>query len=182
MKQLKFSVVSLLLLATIFFSSCKKDDAVIQPGAVALTQGRAGISFNSSVTFGNSTTFNVRNTSSTLATTQPFGSTSRAIVLEASESYGSINNTRTVHIDILVKMVDNTTNGPITIDLSLNNGNPQAHLAFTYGDTFSGYTVRSTTGTLTITKLTATEIEGNFNATAGSGGPSFTNGTFAGKF
>ena len=168
------------LLIAIIFISCKKDNVSNNNGSTGLSAGRTGISFNTNSDFGNSKTFNVRNTSTTLATTQPFGNSSRTMVLEASESYGSFNNMRSIHIDILVTASASTTNGPITIDMSLNNGNPQAHMALTYSDTFSGYTIRTVTGVFILTKLTATEIEGSFSANTGL--VSLTNGIIAGKF
>ena len=180
MKQIRLSTLSAVIMAAIIFNSCKKDSTVNNSGSGGLNAGRAGISFNTNVDFGNSKTFSVRNTASTLATTQPFGTSSRTIVLESGESYGSFNNMRSIHIDILVSATASTANGPITIDMSLNNGNPQAHLALTYSDTFSGYTIHSVTGVLTITKLTATEIEGSFTANTGS--VTITNGLIAGKF
>lgn len=180
MKQSKISTLSVTFMIAILFASCKKENTLNNSGSSGLSAGRTGISFNTNSDFGNSKTFNVRNTSTTLATTQPFGSSSRTIVLEASESYGSFNNMRSIHIDILVTASASTTNGPITIDMSLNNGNPQAHVALTYSDTFSGYTIRTVTGVFTLTKLTATEIEGSF--TASTGLVSVTNGIIAGKF
>ena len=168
------------IIAAILFNSCKKDSPANNGGSDSLNSGRAGISFNTSADFGNSRTFSVRNTASTLATTQPFGSSSRTMVLEASETYGSLNNMRSIHIDILVSVTASTINGPITIDMSLNNGNPQAHLTLTETAPFSGYTIRSVTGVLTITKLTTTEIEGSFTASTNS--VAITNGVIAGKF
>jgi len=180
MKQINSTITIAAILITTLFSSCKKDNNKSPSGSSSLTAGRAGISFNTNADFGNSKTFNIRNTSTTLATTQPFGSSSRTIILEASESYGSFNNMRSIHIDIMVSAIASTTNGPITIDMSANNRNPQAHLALTYSDTFSGYTLRSVTGVLSITKLTAAEIEGSFTANTGS--ETITNGLIAGKF
>lgn len=180
MKQIRRPMLSAIMIVAILFNSCKKDPTANNGGSGGLNSGRAVISFNTSADFGNSKTFNVRNTATTLATTQTFGSSSRTMVLEASETYGSLNNMRSIHIDILVSATTSTINGPITIDMSLYNGNPQAHLALTYSDTFSGYTLRSVTGVLTITKLTATEIEGNFTANTGS--VTITNGIIAGKF
>ena len=173
-------MLSAIMIVAILFNSCKKDPTANNGGSGGLNSGRAGISFNTSADFGNSRTFSVRNTASTLATTQLFGSSSRTMVLEASETYGSLNNMRSIHIDILVSATTSTINGPVTIDMSLNNGNPQAHLTLTETAPFSGSTIRSVTGVLTITKLTTTEIEGSFTASTGS--VAITNGVIAGKF
>jgi hypothetical protein len=168
------------VLVVVFFSACKKDSDDVFPDSSALRSGRAAISFQTDGNFGNSKTFNVRNTIETEATIQPFRiGNLRTIVLEASDPYGGFNDSRLIHIDILV-VASATSNGPVNIDMSLINGNPEAHLQLVYSHLqVGGDTLHSSGGRLTITKLTATEIEGNLTSTASL---NITNGFFAGKF
>jgi hypothetical protein len=180
MKQIKFVIKIVATVVVVICTSCKKTNNDAFPSSSSLGSGRAAISFQTDANFGNSKAFNIRNTSETKAIIKPFGSGNlRTIVLEASERYGAFGDTRLIHLDILV-LSSATSNGSVNIDMSLVNGNPQAHLRLVYTSMqFGGGTLRSTAGRLTITKLTATEIEGNFSSTASL---NITNGFFAGRF
>jgi hypothetical protein len=186
MKQIKFSKLLAVMMMTILFSSCKKDPVVtVDNSASSLIAGRAGISFNTNENFGNSKIFNVRNTAETMAVTQFFGTTKRYMVIKAEVLYGGLADTRKTTLYITVPP---NAGLPIIIDLAIPQSvvpSGQVELYYSYLGTAFGNTYRSVSGELRVTKLTATEIEGSFTATAnGSIAPGFiiTNGTFAGKF
>jgi hypothetical protein len=189
-----FIAVIWLSLGMLLFSSCEKnsqEDNTPPPlTAAGLSSGRAGIRFTTIETFKGSTSFDVSNTDHTSTVTKPaIGSTTiKSIVLEATEMKNSFLNRKTT-ISIAVPNTANTTNGTIQIDLSVQSGVPPlANITMeSYAD-YLGFTYWTVTfGTLTITKLTAAEIEGTFSGTAITNstldGPfTISNGMFAGKF
>ena len=97
---------------------------------------------------------------------------------------------RIVEINILISDVVSTATGNIIIDLSKTSGRPQAkiilHSSLTIGGigVGSGGGYVSTTGTLTITSLTANQIEGNFSGVVNDlvSSLTITKGLFAGRF
>jgi len=184
--QKKFPLLQFLIIIVFFFCACKKDPVPDDTNtSVNLNSGRAGITFTVDINFGGSKTFKVKNTTLTLSTTQPVGSTKRYMVLKAEETYGSLTDTRKATIYITVPV---TATLPINIDLATPlSAVPSAQVELyetILGGSF-GNTYRSVSGQLHISKLTATEIEGDFTSTvSGSTSPGYiiTNGTFAGKF
>ena len=177
--------MSVALAATILFSSCKKDDPATAGvnSSATLDAGKAGIMFNSNVNFATSNSFSLRNTSTTSATSSTNG-TFRIISLTATEVSGT-TPIRTADITITLPSTSSTANGNIVTDLS-GAGSVIADVSLTSNSgATSGTTYDSQSGTLTITKLTATEIEGTFNTTVNGGGSNtliISNGSFAGKF
>jgi hypothetical protein len=185
MKQIKFATMTVVLAATVLFTACKKDDAVAVNGnsSSTLDVGKAGIMFNSNTNFATSTAFNVRNTSTTDASSISNGS-ARLIRLAATEMSGT-TMIRAALITITLPSTATTTNGNLTADLGAA-GDIVADVSLTSNSgTTTGTTYDSQSGTLTITKLTATEIEGTFNTTVNGGGANtliLSGGSFAGKF
>ena len=182
-----FSGPCIAILATaLFLSSCKKDsNSTNRTGSSNLDAGKAAIALTASTNFGGSTSFDVANTLTTTAITQT-SSSLRNISLAANDLSGT--NTRTVMIMIIAPSDASTSGGNLTGDLSLPNGAtilPTVTMYTTSAGT-PGPTFSSESGTLTITKLTATEIEGSFSGTMKDVNSSSTftvsNGTFAGKF
>lgn len=171
---------------TLFISSCKKDDAARNnTGSGSLDAGKSAISLNASPAFAGGGSFSLSNSATCIAQTLS-SSSLRNISLSATEVSGT--NTRTVMIMIITPVDASTTSGNLTGDLSLPNGAtilPTVTLSST-NNGVAGTTYGSTTGTLTITKLTATEIEGTFSGEVkdvnGSATISVSNGSFAGKF
>lgn len=185
MKKLISIPVYALFGSLILFSSCKKDSTTNRTGSGNLDAGKAAIALTSSTSFGGSTTFDVGNTLTTTAVTQT-SSSLRNISLACNDVSGT--NTRSVMIMIITPADASTTSGSLTGDLSLPNGAtilPTISMFTTNAGT-PGPTYSSESGTLTITKLTATEVEGTFSGTMkdvnGSGTFTVSNGTFAGKF
>lgn len=179
-------MMSFVLLAII--PSCKKsDDAAVAAGAQgsgSLSSGKASIVFNTSAAFAGGTSFSQSNTASTLAQTST--GTFRTIALSATEVSGT--STRTAFLNISVPASANTVSGNLTGDFANPNNAtilPVLTLTSTSGAS-NGIAYASQTGTCTITKLTATEIEGTFSCvvkdTNGTATLSVTSGSFAGKF
>lgn len=170
-----FNSLLLLLAAVTVFTACKKEEREPPFNAASLSSGRAAIKFTTSKAIAGSTEFNINNTPSTVATNQPLsGTTVRNVVLEATELY---NNAPTRKAIISMAVRPNSTE---PINLARTSGLP---LGFIHIESFAflGYTRRSQSGTITITRFTATEIEGAFTASFDDG-TVIENGKFAGSF
>jgi hypothetical protein len=181
-----FSFPIMMALALLSITSCKKNNDTTPPaGSGNLGAGKSSISFTNSGSFAGGTTFKVSNTAATQAVSSAGGS-SRSIVLSATEISGT--NTRSAGLIISVPANASTASGNLNSDFS-NPGNavilPSLTLSSTTGSA-NGTSYISQSGTCTITKLTATEIEGTFSCVVkdanGAGTLSLTSGTFAGKF
>lgn len=173
------------LIAFLVLSSCKKDSARNPGGSSTLDAGKASFSFNTSGSFAGSTSFSLSNTVSTIAITQTSASL-RNVSLTATEISGT--NTRSVTMMIILPADASTTSGNLTGDFSQPNGAtilPSVTISST-SNGVQGTTYLTETGTCTITKLTASEVEGTFSGTVkdvnGSSTLTISNGTFAGKF
>ncbi len=185
MKNLFSLPMAAIICLGLAFSSCKKDDAARGGGSANLDAGKSSVAFNSSTSFAGSTSFSQSNTATCLAVTTASASL-RNISLSATEVSGT--NTRTAQFLIIVPADASTASGNLIGDLSIPNGAtilPTITLSSTNGSTpNASYSTES--GTLTITKLTASEIEGTFSGTVKEVGGSATfnlsNGSFAGKF
>lgn len=167
-------------------SSCNKSDSTTPPaGSGSLGAGKSSMSFSNTGSFAGGTTFNVSNTSLTSAQSIT-NAQLRNVSLSASEVTGV--NARIASLVFVLPASASTASGNLVADFSLPNNAtilPTLTLTSTSGAS-QGITYGSQTGTCTITKLTATEIEGTFSCvvkdTNGATTLSVTNGTFAGKF
>ncbi|MBD0277664.1 MAG: hypothetical protein ICV81_06825 [Flavisolibacter sp.] len=180
----------------LLFASCKKEEKAPPPvSAASLNAGRAGIRFTTSEDFKGSKSYDVVNTDLTFSLNQDLSGGVRNVRLTTTDRKDN-DPYRGASIDIMLNKIAGTTNGNISIDLSAPffTGNPPAvpralvrlERISPFGSFFNTV-YDSRLGTLTITKLTATEIEGSFNATvalSGSSGSSMvvSNGSFAGNF
>ncbi len=178
-----------LLMALALFSmisSCKKSDTANPgSGSGSLGAGKSSMSFNNTGSFAGGTTFSVSNTPLTSAQTLT-NAPLRNVTLSASEVTGV--NSRIVALLLILPSNASTANGNIVGDFSQPNNAtflPSLTLTSSSGAT-QGITYASQSGTCTITKLTATEVEGNFTCVVkdvnGATTLSVTSGTFAGKF
>ncbi|MCU7552408.1 hypothetical protein OCK74_25030 [Chitinophagaceae bacterium LB-8] len=178
MKPIASAAIMAVISVSALFSSCKKDDNAPPPvSSASLSPGKAGASFKTNTDFGKSNSFNVRNTATTFATSQT-SSGLRDIKLQIGEDDG----TRVIYFDLAVRSTASTASGNISINLSSISGLPLGHVRLeknAYISVFSEWG-QSTSGTITITRLTASEIEGTFSTTAGKW--TINNGSFAGKF
>jgi hypothetical protein len=190
MKKIKFATLTAMLAVTTLFTSCDKDDDVIvdSNSSANLAAGRAGIVFNTNTNFAGSASFDERNTSTTVAISD-IAADRREIELTALElTGGSVTDSRTASISLDIPATSSTTGGSLTSDLSIPGTETRiAHVTLTsVSGSTPGATFTSDQGTLTITKLTDTEIEGTFSGRVTEAGGSntmlITNGTFAGKF
>jgi hypothetical protein len=155
--------------------SCKKEEREPTINAASLFSGRAAIKFTASKSINGNKAFDINNTASTTASNQSMGvGNIRNIILEATELYENAPIRKAI-INMAVR--ENMTT---PIDLSLTSGLP---LGFIHIDSYAlfGYTRRSQSGTITLTRFTATEIEGRFTATFDDG-TVVNDGRFAGKF
>jgi hypothetical protein len=165
-----------LLTVTLLLAACKKEEREPPFNAAMLQQGRAAIKFTASKAFNGDKEFNISNTPSTLASNQPFSnSNARNLKLEAMELGETGTPTRKAIIDMAV-----SGNAPTTIDLARTNGLPLGKITLESYSIF-GYFRHSTAGSISITRLTTTEIEGSFSASFDDG-TVIGNGKFAGRF
>ncbi len=186
MKHFKSLLIAGMLISAAAFTSCSDDDDPVVDGnsSATLTAGRAGIIFNTNTNWESNNVFNVRNTGTTMATSDVTGAT-REITLVATEIAGSLSRIATVYISL--PATSSTASGNITADLSIPIGSTvvaNVQLASIDGST-PGVSYDAASGNLTITKLTASEIEGTFSGTLDGGGANtlvVSNGSFAGKF
>ena len=171
-----FKTLLLLAVATCaLLASCKKDKPEPPFGADALNSGRAAIKFTPSKPINSLRYFEVKNTAQTSAQNRPMNvSDVRNVVLEATET-----TENTITRKAIIIMVLRPGTQP-SINLALSSGFPLATVQIeSYG--WLGYTRRSQSGTLTVTRFTATEIEGRFSVTFDDG-TTVDDGQFAGKF
>jgi autotransporter adhesin len=182
MYTVKRVIISMFVSCLSFICACNKHDS--NPGSDQLDPGRAAIKFNTSADFGSSTAFNVSNTSATQTSIQNLGSAAKTITLTASDVNGG--SEREVTLMLLVPNNASTSNGGIVIDLALRTGAPQGNLHMVESMAgFGGPGYLSESGTVTITKLTATDIQGTFSAHVvdpNSLSLNVSNGSFSGKF
>lgn len=185
---MKNSILSLslaVLSMAFLLSSCSKSSGGGGTSSGNLSAGKAAIVFNNSGSFAGGTSFSISNTATTLAQTNS-NTTLRNVSLSATEVNGL--KTRTCMIMIIVPAAASTSSGNLTADLSLPNNAtilPTITLTSTDGST-PGTSYSSESGTMTITKLTSTEVEGTFSGVLKDVNSAATltlsNGSFAGKF
>lgn len=176
MKNIRLLLLFALLLGA---AACKKENDPPPFSAAALNNGKAGIAFEIDRNFNGNKPFHVFNTVETEATNGSIGAGTRTIKVKATETSEG-QPTRSAELNILLRSDATTSNGSITIDLSKHNGIPQTQMQLdSYG--LLGYIRHNQSGTLRITRLTATEIEGSFTALMDDG-MNVTKGRFAGKF
>lgn len=178
MKSSLLLSVCTLAVASIF-SSCKKTDN----SSSSLSPGQGSISFSTSSSaygdFGGGT--NLTNT----ANLSHNGSRDQ-ITINVIQLSGT--STKTAQLTIMVNAGSTTTGGTIVGDFNSTSSaavNPVMIIGSTSG-TSSGASFASKSGAVNITKLSATEIEGNFSGTfinqSDNSSTTVTNGSFAGKF
>lgn len=170
------------LASILLFSACKKDDS---NNAKTLGLGKGSISFNtSSGGFGNfSGGSSIQSTAN--FTANGVGGRYQITILDYQTNGTSL---KSAQLSILLKAGSNTSNGSITGSFDANSNadvNPNLIIASSNGTT-AGEGYSSKTGSITITKLTSTEIEGTFSGTfenqTENTTTEVTNGKFAGKF
>ncbi|HPH84138.1 MAG TPA: hypothetical protein PLC48_01715 [Ferruginibacter sp.] len=173
---------------TLMLGGCKKSSdtpANNNPSASNLDAGKAIVKFTSNPGFGGATTFNISNTTTTPTTATTLSSSSLRNVSISATDVNLSGTARIAQFLIILPVDASTSGGNLTADFSLPNGATiLPTLALTSSP--SGAQYASESGTLTITKLTATEIEGTFSCTVkevtGTATLSITEGSFAGKF
>ena len=185
MKKL-FPIPVMMALALLSFTSCKKSDTTTPAaGSGSLGAGKSSMSFSNTGSFAGGTTFSVSNTALTSAQTLT-NALLRNVTLSASEVTGV--NARISSLLLVLPATASTASGDLVADFSLpNNATILPTLTLTSSSgAISGITYGSQTGTCTITKLTATEVEGSFSCVVKDVNSattlSVTGGTFAGKF
>ncbi|MEO6671092.1 MAG: hypothetical protein ABIN36_16540 [Ferruginibacter sp.] len=183
MKKL-LTLPAIIAFGTLFlFTSCKKDKNE-STGSDALTSGRAKISFNSSPNFAGSSSYYSFNETTSTAITSAAGPY-RLITLTTGYTSGSSSITsNVVSIKLYVASDASTSSGNIAGDFDGSSTTLEPALDLVIdGSTF----YEGESGTVTITKLTSTEVEGTFSGnirelSPGSSNLTLTNGMFAGKF
>ena len=184
MKKILSMPVMMAICATMFLTSCKKDHPSSATGSGNLDAGKSSISFDNTGSFAGGSSFSLSNSVTNSALTNASGSI-RNVSLSASEITGA--NSRSVTLTILVPPDASTTSGNLTGDFASPSASiyPALTLSSTNGMT-PGTAYVSESGTCTITKLTASEVEGTFSAVVknddGTETLTISNGKFAGKF
>jgi hypothetical protein len=181
--KLKLAIYASLLSGIALFSSCKKTDNLVNGSKVE--KGQSSMSFTTSSDFAGTKSVSISGGVLTSAIRQ--ASTGyEQITLTGSALNGTTS--RTYQFILEVPTGASTTSGNLTADFS-NPDNatiiPILAISATTGGT-SSQAFGSDAGTVTITKLTAEEIEGTFscgmkNESAGTT-INLTNGKFYGKF
>ena len=185
MKKIAFFSDFIILAIILTAVSCKKDNPAAASGSAALESGKASITFSSSPAFSANASFAVTNTSGTSATSAVTGSI-RSIELKAIETAGTNQRNAVLYID--VASAANTNSGSLTGSFNSSNStlDPELILGSVNAGLTTTYDSDSQAGTCTITKLTATEIEGTFTVIVHNDNDnttlSLTSGSFAGKF
>jgi hypothetical protein len=165
-----------------FHTSCKKEDSNTGSGSAAgLDAGKATMSF--ATTNGTIGSFNASNQTYNSAILSA-GTTTDQITITAAEAGMSV---KTAQLAITLPKSSSTTSGNITGDFSQPSGSTVKPVMTISGGSISGSEAfTSKTGTITITKLTATEVEGTFSGNfinnSTSTNTDVSNGSFAGKF
>ena len=184
--KMKLTTLTAVIAAATLFASCKKDDNNNSaPSSSNITAGQCTISFNTDKDFSGTTSVNIAATVTTSAV-RANNNTKDQLTLTAAGYSGT-----TVNMASLTVYVDagaTTSNGNISADFNSSASNDVAVLMIsrTNGTNSSTASYTSKSGTVTITKLTTSEIEGTFscNAINESENTSInvSNGKFAGKF
>ena len=171
----RIKTLLLLILVSALFTACKKEEQEPPFNAAMLQTGRAAIKFSASKAFNGDKAFHISNTTNTLASNTPLGNTVRNIKLEATDVYETGTASRKAIIDMAI-------NGyaPTSIDLARSSGLPLGNIRLESYSIFGAFR-HSRSGTISITKFTATEIEGSFSVTFDDG-MVISNGKFAGRF
>ena len=171
--------------AAALFSSCNKTDSITNPGGGSggLAAGKGTITFSTSGGYGSSNAFDGTNTLYSSAIRQ--ASTAYDQVTIQAIQYAGID-TKTANFIILCKKGLTTSSGTITADFA-NKGSDDIKPILTISNSANpDQAYGSESGTVTITKLTSTEIEGTFsgkfiNEDKGTS-TMVSSGKFAGKF
>ncbi|MBS1629436.1 MAG: hypothetical protein JST27_05195 [Bacteroidetes bacterium] len=183
--QSKFLAMTFAASLLLFASSCKKSDDSSGGGSLSassLNAGKSAITFNTSSSgFGNFSSINAVNSSAVFTTS---GAISQITVIAAETGTSGV---KTAQLTINLPAGSSTSSGNISGDFSTPTGTTVVPVLLIGSAGISGsesYT--SSSGTLTITKLSTTEVEGTFsgsfvnNSTHTS--TNVTNGQFTGKF
>lgn len=169
------------LVAALGFFSCKKDAAET---CTELDTQKARIAFdNTGMNLGDKS-FNICNTQWTYATSEVYSGVVRNINVSAAT--GPTTDDKGAEIWIRLPLSFNTLNGSRTIDLSLPYTDPPFAM-LQVGNPGWNLSYISSSGELTITKLSESEIEGIFQCVVKSRYSdedpiTISDGTFAGKF
>jgi hypothetical protein len=186
--RMKLSAFATLLAGAALLASCNKkensDNA--NPNASNITAGQCTISFNTDKDFNGTTSINIPAGITTYAVKSPSGSIDQlSLTANKVDIVGASAKTQIAMLTIHVPTGSTTSGGSITG--SFDDDNIDAVLLIsnlTAPNATPAYASES--GTITITKLTATELEGSFSANCinEEEGTSIkvSNGKFAAKF
>jgi len=178
-------IFTTIIAATVLFASCKKDDNNnSNPTSSNIPAGQATISFNTDKDFGGTTSINIPASATTSAVRVNNGTKDQITLIAATTQGSSVS---TANFSVYVDAGASTSAGNITANFDNSVNNDIAVLAIS-NTSFAGQSASyaSKTGTVTITKLSATEVEGTFSCNAVNESTNtnigVTNGKFAAKF
>ena len=181
--KLQSYLLTTLLAASTLFTSCKKTDDVLILGSGDLPAGKGKITFSTSSSFGGSNSFDGTNTLFSFATRQASTAYDQ-VTIQAIESSGT--TAKTAQLTILCAKGLTTSSGTINANFSNTASDNVFPVLVISNSANTNEAYASESGTVTITKLTTSEIEGTFsghfiNEDQGTS-IEVTNGAFAGKF
>lgn len=171
---------------TVLFASCKKDDnSNSNPTSSNIPAGQATISFNTDKDFGGTTSINIPASATTSAVRVNNGTKDQITLIAASTQGSSVS---TANFSVYMDAGASTSAGNITANFDNSGSNNDVAVLAISNTSLSGQSIAyaSKTGTVTITKLSATEVEGTFSCNAVNESTNtnigVTNGKFAAKF
>lgn len=184
MKHIK--LIFALVFSSMIIYSCSEDNSNELPdqNPTNLDSGRSSIGFTTDSAFGGSTSFNLFNSSTTFAYSSEDSST-RLVQVKATDIVNNLS--REVVVLLVMPSSTNTTAGNVTFSLDSATTSPR------YGDvslrTYNGPisypTFSSVAGTVTLTRLTNTDVIGTFSGKfidSSLNVINVTNGSFSGRF
>gem|GEM_PF-2639413 len=183
--KMKLTTFAVVIATVALFASCKKDDKNnSNPSSSNITAGQCTISFDTDKDFNGTTSVSIA-ASATTSAVRANNNTKDQLTLTAAGYSGT--SVSTASLTVYVDAGATTSNGNISADFNSSTSNDVAVLTINRTNgSGSSAAYSSKTGTVTITKLTTSEVEGTFscNAVNESSNTSInvSNGKFAGKF
>jgi len=186
--KLATAAMTLLLGGVTLFGACKKADDVKNTitGSGDLKAGQCTISFDTDKDFNGTTSISIPASATTTANRSGSGTTEQLTLVATSVNTSTFKAT-TAQLVIEVNKGATTSGGNISVPF--NGGGTNNFAVITVSNTSAGQSTpaySSESGTVTITKLSATDIEGTFTSHAVNESENtsinLTNGKFAGKF
>lgn len=184
--KMKVTIYTALLAGITLASSCKKDDNNNStPSSSNIPAGQCAISFNTDKDFNGTTSINIAASNTTFSTRNTSG-TKDQLTLQAISNQISGTSAKITTAQLSIYVPTGSSGGDLSGGFS-GNGDVLAHIMVSNlnaGQSTPAYASES--GSIVITKISATEVEGTFTADCVNESENttikLTNGKFAAKF